>query len=142
MDGSKPARVPDPVIDEIRSRERGGLVELPKPPASRPGDPVRVLRGPFADHLALYVGMKPRERVEVLLALLGGQQRVTLGAGRGVMSRRRRDHAVGRRLARRAYHRQGGLCFWCKRPMLPADYAGATSEADPRLMTAEHVQPV
>src|SRR5215471_4839147 len=29
MDGAQLARVPDAVIDEIRSRERGGLIELP-----------------------------------------------------------------------------------------------------------------
>src|SRR5262244_3913698 len=29
MDGMQPARVPDAVIAEIRSRERGGLKELP-----------------------------------------------------------------------------------------------------------------
>jgi hypothetical protein len=31
MDGEQPARVPDAVISEIRSRERNGFVELPKP---------------------------------------------------------------------------------------------------------------
>src|SRR6516164_6632443 len=31
MDGASPARVPDAVIAEIRARERGGLIELPKP---------------------------------------------------------------------------------------------------------------
>jgi hypothetical protein len=30
MDGPVPARVPDRVIAEIRSRERAGLIELPK----------------------------------------------------------------------------------------------------------------
>jgi transcriptional antiterminator RfaH len=30
MDGSGPARVADRIIDEIRSRERDGLVELPQ----------------------------------------------------------------------------------------------------------------
>src|SRR5258708_34421404 len=30
MDGQQPARVPDHVIAELRSRERAGLVELPK----------------------------------------------------------------------------------------------------------------
>ena len=30
MNGGGPARVPDRVIDEIRSRERGGLIELPE----------------------------------------------------------------------------------------------------------------
>src|SRR5215813_2495642 len=77
MDGAAPARVPDAVIDEIRSRERGGLIELPKPPRARPGDAVRILRGPFEGKLAVYAGMKPRARVEVLLGLLG---RVTLAA--------------------------------------------------------------
>jgi hypothetical protein len=39
-----------------------------------------VLHGPLAGHVGLYAGMKPRERVEVLLAILGGAQRVTLAA--------------------------------------------------------------
>jgi hypothetical protein len=45
MDGPVPARVPDAVISEIRSRERGGLVELPKL-RLEPGARVRVLQGP------------------------------------------------------------------------------------------------
>src|SRR5262245_32172131 len=80
MDGVQPARVPDAVIDEIRSRECGGLIELPKPPLARPGDAVRILRGPFEGRLAIYAGMKPRQRVEVLLSLLGSSQRMTLAA--------------------------------------------------------------
>src|SRR5262245_29703186 len=44
MDGMAPARVPDRVIAAIRSRETGGLVELP--PKFRRGDSVRILRGP------------------------------------------------------------------------------------------------
>ena len=80
MSGPQPVRVPDHVIDEIRSRERGGLIELPKPPRARPGDAVRILRGPFEGHLAIYHGMKPRARVEVLLSVLGSRQRLTLAA--------------------------------------------------------------
>jgi transcription antitermination factor NusG len=79
LDGTAPAKVPDAVIAEIRSRERGGLVELPS--RFKRGDAVRILRGPFREHLAIYAGMKPRERVDVLLSLLGGQQRVTLPRG-------------------------------------------------------------
>jgi hypothetical protein len=44
----------------------------------RRGDRVRILRWPFNGQLAIYAGMRPREGVEVLLALLGGQQRVEL----------------------------------------------------------------
>ena len=37
-----------------------------------------MLQGPFAGQLGLYAGMRPHERVLVLLQLLGGQQRVEL----------------------------------------------------------------
>jgi len=79
LDGLAPARVPDAVIAELRGRERNGLIELPKPPTVQPGDRVRVRRGPFAGQLALFIGQKPRQRVEVLRSLLGGQQRAELG---------------------------------------------------------------
>ena len=48
MDGQVPARVPDDVISEIRSRERNGLVELLKPRDGLiPGAKVRVVEGPY-----------------------------------------------------------------------------------------------
>jgi transcriptional antiterminator RfaH len=78
LDGTAPARVPDAVIAEIRSRERGGLVDLPRPPKFRPGDRVRIVHGALQGQLGLFAGMKARQRVEVLLAILGGAQRVTL----------------------------------------------------------------
>ena len=78
MDGIKPARVADQVIGDLRARERNGLVELPKRSGLQPGDHVRVLHGPLAGQLGLYAGQRPHERVLVLLALLGGQQRVEL----------------------------------------------------------------
>jgi transcription antitermination factor NusG len=81
LNGGVPAKVPDAVIAALRKRERNGLVELPKPPGLRAGDQVRVTRGPFTAHLGLFQGMKPRERVEVLLTLLGSQQRVLLPRG-------------------------------------------------------------
>jgi transcriptional antiterminator RfaH len=77
--GGTPAVVPDRVISGLKARERGGLIELPRPPKFHRGDRVRVLHGPFIGQVGLYAGMKPRERVEVLLGLLGGQ-RVTLAA--------------------------------------------------------------
>jgi transcriptional antiterminator RfaH len=81
MDGAAPARVPDHVIDEIRHREVRGAVELPRPPEFKRGDRVRILGGPFEGSLALYTGMKPHQRVEVLLSLLGAQQRAILPRG-------------------------------------------------------------
>jgi transcriptional antiterminator RfaH len=79
LDGAAPARVPDAVIAEIRSRERDGLVVLP--PRLKRGDPVRILRGPFHERLAIYDGMAPHERVAVLLSVLGTPRRLTLRGG-------------------------------------------------------------
>jgi transcriptional antiterminator RfaH len=77
MDGVGPARVADSIIAEIRSREVGGLIELPKRKLV-PGDRVRVTTGPLRGFDGLYAGQRARERVLVLLAVLGGRQRVIL----------------------------------------------------------------
>jgi transcriptional antiterminator RfaH len=78
MDGVQPAKVPDNVISEIRGREMNGLIDLPRPGELKRGARVQILRGPFTGHLAIFADMRPRQRVEILLQLLGGEQRVTL----------------------------------------------------------------
>ena len=78
MDGELPARVPDEVIAEIKSRERNGFVELPKPRGLAPGTRVRVIGGPLSAQIGLLAVLRPHERVLVLLHLLGGEQRVDL----------------------------------------------------------------
>jgi transcriptional antiterminator RfaH len=78
MDGLLPARVPDAVIAEIRSRERNGFVELPRPRGLVPGMRVRVISGPLSAQIGMLAALRPHERVLVLLRLLGGQQRVEL----------------------------------------------------------------
>jgi transcriptional antiterminator RfaH len=78
MDGMSPAKVPDAVLAEIRAREVRGLVELPKRRLMA-GDRVRILAGPFRDHIAaLDCEMNGAERVAVLLYVLGAQHRTTL----------------------------------------------------------------
>ena len=68
MNGAGPARVPDSVISEsLESRERGGLIELPKARGLRRGDRVRIVHGPFRERLALYDGQTAHARVAVLL---------------------------------------------------------------------------
>jgi HNH endonuclease len=57
------------------------------------------------------------------------------------MSLKRNDYQQARRFARKAFHRQHGLCFWCKRPMMLGAYGGNGS-CDPLTMIADHVQPV
>jgi transcriptional antiterminator RfaH len=79
MDGMAPAKVPDAVITEIRDREIDGLVQLQQPAQHfQPGAPVRITQGPLAGQLGLYAGMPSRERVSVLLKLLGTARRVSL----------------------------------------------------------------
>jgi transcriptional antiterminator RfaH len=80
MDGERPAVVRDEIIAEIRQREVEGAVTLPTRKLRR-GDRVRITAGPFRELVGLYQDMKPHERVEVLLHLLGGAHRVTLPKG-------------------------------------------------------------
>jgi transcriptional antiterminator RfaH len=80
MDGATPAIVPDGVIGELRAREVNGLIELPVPPKFHRGDRVRICRGAFLNPVGLVAGLKPGERIEILLSLLGAPQRVTLPA--------------------------------------------------------------
>jgi len=82
MDGEQPARVPDAVIAEIRSRERNALVELPRPRGLAPGMRVQVISGPLRDQIGLLGALRPHERVLVLLQLLGGERPVESRAGR------------------------------------------------------------
>jgi transcriptional antiterminator RfaH len=71
LDGDRPAKVPDKVIAELKGRERGGLVELPADPGFRRGDRVRIVRGPLLGLEGLIEGLRPQQRVEILLAALG-----------------------------------------------------------------------
>jgi transcription antitermination factor NusG len=48
------------------------------PPGLRRGAPVRIRAGPFTGQLGLFAGMRPRDRVTVLLTLLGAAQRMEL----------------------------------------------------------------
>ena len=78
MDGEVPARVPDAVIAEIKSRERNGFVVLPKTRGPAIGTRMKILQGPLQGHIGLLAALRPHERVTLLLHLLGGQQRVEL----------------------------------------------------------------
>lgn len=65
------------VITELHARERpNGLVVLPPPaplsaPRFRLGDRVRITDGPLTGFSGPVDGMRPRQRVEILLELLG-----------------------------------------------------------------------
>ena len=78
MAGDRPYPLPEAVITSLRKRESGGFIRLPLPPQLRRGQQVRVIRGSFEGLLAVHQGMGSRERVWVLLNLMGQQVPVQL----------------------------------------------------------------
>ena len=83
--GAGPAPVPHKVITELRAREDGaGLIDLDdrQGAASRyhSGDRVRIAEGALLDSVGLFQRRLDRERVIVLLELLGRQTRVRVAA--------------------------------------------------------------
>jgi transcriptional antiterminator RfaH len=84
MNGSGPARVADHIINELKSRERDGFVQLPAALRPRPlapfkaSDRVKVIDGPMRGFAGLVAGMRGAERIAVLLQLLGSERSVEL----------------------------------------------------------------
>jgi transcriptional antiterminator RfaH len=77
--GDEPTPVPHGVIEALKSREDvNGFIKLERRAAFRAGDKVRVLDGAFSSCLGLFEGMAERERIAILLDLLGRKVRVVL----------------------------------------------------------------
>lgn len=77
--GGQPAAVSSGVIEQLKAREDAhGLVDLPHRPQFAPGDKIRVAAGVFSACLGLFEGMADRDRVSVLLDLLGRKVRVVM----------------------------------------------------------------
>ena len=77
-DGEHPAHVPEPIISALKARERDGVVVLETRPAFLRGDRVRIMRGALQGQLAIFQDMKPRQRAEILLSILGASRSVVL----------------------------------------------------------------
>lgn len=77
--GGEPARVPESVIEQIRSHIDGddGFVRLAPPPMVR-GTPVRIKEGPFTGLDAVFEADEGHERVRLLLTLLGSEREVVV----------------------------------------------------------------
>ena len=79
--GDVPAVVDDRIVDSLKQRENDlGFIQLDERPRFRPGDEIRVLEGAFSACLGLFEGVADRERVAILLDLLGRKVRVVLDA--------------------------------------------------------------
>jgi transcriptional antiterminator RfaH len=80
--GDDPAPVSPDVVAALQRREDdGGFVKLERHQQFAPGERVRVVDGVFADNLGLFEGMADRERVAILLDLLGRKVRILLDEG-------------------------------------------------------------
>lgn len=79
--GDVPTAVPDAIVATLKQREdAAGFIQLERKPLFHAGDTIRVLDGVFRDCLGLYDGMSDRDRVAVLLDLLGRKVRVLVDA--------------------------------------------------------------
>ncbi len=77
MAGERPLPVPEGVVEALVHLTReDGVVDLAG--GLRPGTPVRVLTGPFADLLAELVELDDRGRARVLIEIMGGVHELVL----------------------------------------------------------------
>ena len=73
MSGEHPACISSMVIAGWRSKERGGIVQLPPPPRFRPGERLTITNGSLKYRTVVYAGMSRRDRERVLIEMLGQQ---------------------------------------------------------------------
>jgi transcriptional antiterminator RfaH len=79
--GDDPTPLPDGIVEALKAREdSSGFIKLERQPRFRPGDKIRVVDGAFSSCLGLFEGMAERERIAILLDLLGRKVRVILDA--------------------------------------------------------------
>jgi len=77
--GDNPAVVDDQIVVSLKQRENEhGFIQLDSSPRFQPGEQVRILDGAFNGSFGLYEGMTDKERVTILLDLLGRKVRVML----------------------------------------------------------------
>lgn len=77
--GDRPSAVPEGVVEAIRARENTeNLIDLPPQPPFENGEVVRVTSGALLDQTGIFQCMDDRQRVIVLLDLLGRELSVPL----------------------------------------------------------------
>lgn len=75
----KPVKVSERIISGLKAKEdENGFVMLPEQPKFSIGDTVRVVKGPLLDYIGIFNGMKPNDRVNILIQMLGREVPVEL----------------------------------------------------------------
>ena len=79
--GDRPSAVPQGVVEAIRTRENAeGLIEVVEPCPYRTGEVVEITRGALADQTGIFKCVDDKQRVTLLLGLLGREMEVRLPA--------------------------------------------------------------
>ena len=74
--GERPSAVPDGIVEAIRVRENeNGFVELNRDDLFKKGERVEIAGGPFAETSGIFECADSKDRVVVLLSLLGREVR-------------------------------------------------------------------
>jgi transcription antitermination factor NusG len=70
MEGDRPKAVPSGVVEGLAAlADTAGVISVE--PVIGPGEHVRILSGPFADHVGSMVRVDRQRRVQILLELMG-----------------------------------------------------------------------
>lgn len=78
--GDSPVPVPLAIIEEIRNRQdENGFVRTVRPNEMKKGEPLNIVAGAFSGHSALFECLSDKERIVVLLSLLGRPVRAVVG---------------------------------------------------------------
>ena len=80
--GQEPASVPDALINLLRARESDTGLHDWVEAGFRTGQPVRVVEGVMQGYEGIFVAASGRERVVVLLDILGRKERASVASGR------------------------------------------------------------
>ena len=72
-DDTHPQALPEEFVAALREATGDDGVSTPALPDLQPGDDVTIAVGPFVECAAVVLRLAPRERVEVLLEVLGGR---------------------------------------------------------------------
>ena len=79
--GERPSPVPERIVEDIRARENeSGLVDLQRASPYKKGDAIAVVQGALAGASGFFECFEDRDRVILLLDMLGRQMRVKLPA--------------------------------------------------------------
>lgn len=77
--GERPSAVPEGIVDEIKARESSdNLIAIPQTPPYESGDVLEITSGALADQVGNFLRMDNRERIVMLLKLLGRSVEVRL----------------------------------------------------------------